>query len=192
MSCWYSLDNPRWVLSFEYPFARVSVIFQFFLQHFVLAKLATSSIRVNIYKLEWVNVCGPRVCPSIWRHCVVPQPPPPWPCVHRLGLKSRASQTNTIPHTTNHLKAAPSIKSPEEIHYLPLSCQQHLLLLSPWWPPPTSVVAMDAWTMCACGVDKIQGLTSPPQPRKIRFDTLLLASSHLAIVACLPELVFIR
>ena len=36
------------VLSDEYPCTRVSVIFQVFLHHFVLAKLATSSIRVNI------------------------------------------------------------------------------------------------------------------------------------------------
>ena len=36
-----------WVLLDEYPCARVSVIFQGFLHHFVLAKLATSSIRVK-------------------------------------------------------------------------------------------------------------------------------------------------
>ena len=43
----YSYESSRWVLSDEYPFARVSVIFQVFLHHFVLDKLATSSIRVN-------------------------------------------------------------------------------------------------------------------------------------------------
>ena len=30
LSCWYSLERSRWVLSDEYPFARVSVIFQVF------------------------------------------------------------------------------------------------------------------------------------------------------------------
>ena len=45
--CGYSLESSCWALSYEYPFARFSVIFQFFLHHFVLAKLATSSIRVN-------------------------------------------------------------------------------------------------------------------------------------------------
>ena len=30
LSCWYSLDSSRWVLSDEYPYARVSVIFQVF------------------------------------------------------------------------------------------------------------------------------------------------------------------
>ena len=34
-------------LSNEYPCARVSIIFQGFLYHFVLAKLATTSIRVK-------------------------------------------------------------------------------------------------------------------------------------------------
>ena len=58
MSCWYSLESSRWVLSDEYPFAMVSVIFSFFLYHFVLAKLATGSIRVNItrkifHRIHW-------------------------------------------------------------------------------------------------------------------------------------------
>ena len=44
--CWYSFDSSCWELSDEYPFARV-LIFKAFLCHFVLAKLATSSIRVN-------------------------------------------------------------------------------------------------------------------------------------------------
>ena len=30
LSCWYSLESSRWVLSDEYPFARVSIIFQDF------------------------------------------------------------------------------------------------------------------------------------------------------------------
>ena len=38
LSCWYSLESSHRVLSYEYPFARVSVIFQFFLHHFVLSK----------------------------------------------------------------------------------------------------------------------------------------------------------
>ena len=43
------------MLSFEYPFARVSVIFKHFLHHFVLAKLATSSIRVKLSLTQvWV------------------------------------------------------------------------------------------------------------------------------------------
>ena len=47
LPCWHSLESSRRVLSYEYPFARVSVIFQVFFYHFVLAKLATSSIRVK-------------------------------------------------------------------------------------------------------------------------------------------------
>ena len=47
LSCMYSLDSSRRVLSDEYPFARVSVISQVFLHHFVLVKLATSSTRVK-------------------------------------------------------------------------------------------------------------------------------------------------
>ena len=44
LSCWYSLDSSRWVLSDEYPFARFFVLF---FHHFVLAKAATTSIRVR-------------------------------------------------------------------------------------------------------------------------------------------------
>ena len=40
LSCCYS-----WILSDVYQCARVSIIFHFFLYHFVLTKLATSSIR---------------------------------------------------------------------------------------------------------------------------------------------------
>ena len=47
LSCWYSLESCHWVLSDEYPFARVSFFFHVFFHHFILAKLATSSIRVN-------------------------------------------------------------------------------------------------------------------------------------------------
>ena len=39
----------RWVLSDEYPCARVLVIFQGFLHGVVMAKLATCSVRVNPY-----------------------------------------------------------------------------------------------------------------------------------------------
>ena len=38
----------HWIPSDEYPCARVSVIFLGFLHHFVLAKLATTSIRVKV------------------------------------------------------------------------------------------------------------------------------------------------
>ena len=48
LSSWYSLESPHRVLSDEYPFARVSVIFQLFSHYFVLIKLATSSIRVKV------------------------------------------------------------------------------------------------------------------------------------------------
>ena len=47
LSYWYSFESSRWVLSNEYPFARVLVINVGFSHHFVLAKLATSSIRVK-------------------------------------------------------------------------------------------------------------------------------------------------
>ena len=39
---WYSLESSCWVLSDEYSFARVSVIFQVFSHHFPLTKLANS------------------------------------------------------------------------------------------------------------------------------------------------------
>ena len=45
--CWYSLESSRRELSDEYPFARVSVIFQVFCIISYLAKSATSSIRVK-------------------------------------------------------------------------------------------------------------------------------------------------
>ena len=34
LSCWYSLDSSRWVLSNEYPFVRVSIIIRFFASFF--------------------------------------------------------------------------------------------------------------------------------------------------------------
>ena len=52
MSCWYLLDSSRRVLSDEYPCASVSVVFQVFLHHFVLANLATSSIGVKVLDLS--------------------------------------------------------------------------------------------------------------------------------------------
>ena len=42
LSCWYSLEGSRRVLSDDYQCARYSVIFQFFFNHFVLGKLASS------------------------------------------------------------------------------------------------------------------------------------------------------
>ena len=45
-SCWYSLDSSKWVLSDEYPYDRVSVIFSF-LPHFLLSKLVSSIISVK-------------------------------------------------------------------------------------------------------------------------------------------------
>ena len=48
LPCWYSFVSSFWVLTDEYPCARFLVIFQlFFLHHFILVQLATSSIRVN-------------------------------------------------------------------------------------------------------------------------------------------------
>ena len=47
LSCWYSLESFRRVLSDEYPFARVSVTFYDFLHDFVLDKLTSNSIRVK-------------------------------------------------------------------------------------------------------------------------------------------------
>ena len=46
----------HWVLSDEYPYVRVSVIFPGILHHFVLANLATSSIRVNISIQTYINM----------------------------------------------------------------------------------------------------------------------------------------
>ena len=50
LSCWYSLESSRRVLSYEYPFAQVSIIFSGFLHTYILANLAASSIRVNFCK----------------------------------------------------------------------------------------------------------------------------------------------
>ena len=58
LSCGYSLESSRWALSYEYPFARFSVIFQVFCILFLLAKLATSRIRVKIL----LRVC----CMNLW------------------------------------------------------------------------------------------------------------------------------
>ena len=52
LSCWYSLESSRRVLSNEYPCARVAVIFLGFLLHFVLANLAPSCRRVNLFYLH--------------------------------------------------------------------------------------------------------------------------------------------
>ena len=55
LSSWYSLDSSHGVLSDEYPF---SVILQLFSHYFVLAKLATSSTRVNNKFLKPSAVSG--------------------------------------------------------------------------------------------------------------------------------------
>ena len=47
LSCWYSLESSRRVLLYEYPFARVSVIFSFFASFCVGQIIATTSIRVK-------------------------------------------------------------------------------------------------------------------------------------------------
>ena len=47
LSCMYLLESSCQVFSDEYQCARVSVNFQGFLHHFILAKLALSSIMVN-------------------------------------------------------------------------------------------------------------------------------------------------
>ena len=63
LSSWYSFESSRRVLSDEYPFARVSVISCFFCIFFVLAKLATSSIRVNPY----ISLLQPQPNPWVFR-----------------------------------------------------------------------------------------------------------------------------
>ena len=45
LSCWYSLNSSHWVLTDEYPCARIELISLYILQHFVLTKLATTSIK---------------------------------------------------------------------------------------------------------------------------------------------------
>ena len=48
LPCWYSLDDSCCVLSDEYPFAIVSVIFQLFPHQFLMTKLATRSTKVDM------------------------------------------------------------------------------------------------------------------------------------------------
>ena len=55
MSCCYSLDSSRGVLSVEYPRARVSAFFHVFHFHFVLAKLITSSLTLMLLVANLVN-----------------------------------------------------------------------------------------------------------------------------------------
>ena len=43
LSCWYSLDSSRCILSDEYPCARLSTHFSGYLYHFVLAKIQNVS-----------------------------------------------------------------------------------------------------------------------------------------------------
>ena len=52
LSCWYSLESSRGVLSDEYPVARVSVIFPGFSHNFVSPKSATSSVRAKRLKID--------------------------------------------------------------------------------------------------------------------------------------------
>ena len=64
-SCGYSYESSHWVLSDEYPFARVSFIFLLFLSYFILANLATSSISVknhnnHLYFFDWVGCRWPK------------------------------------------------------------------------------------------------------------------------------------
>ena len=47
MSCCYSLECSHWLLSYEYPHTLGFSHFSVLLHHLVLAKLATSSIRVK-------------------------------------------------------------------------------------------------------------------------------------------------
>ena len=59
LPCWYSLESSRWVLSDEYPCARVQSFFSVsFLHHFVLAKLASSSMSMRgaIFMWPWCDV----------------------------------------------------------------------------------------------------------------------------------------
>ena len=65
LSRWYSLNSSHWVLSDEYPYARVSTFFRF-LHHLVLAKLATSSIRVPSSRLSWYPTTGINVSIDQW------------------------------------------------------------------------------------------------------------------------------
>ena len=58
LSFWYSLDSSHWGLSDAYPYARGSVTFCRFLHHFVLAKLAISSIRVKRPVVRTICECA--------------------------------------------------------------------------------------------------------------------------------------
>ena len=53
LSCWYSLESSRWVLTYEYPCARVSVTLQYFHIIFLLTKIALSSLRIKV--LFWLH-----------------------------------------------------------------------------------------------------------------------------------------
>ena len=58
LSSWYSLESSHRLLSDEYPFARVSVIFELFSYQFGLIKLATSSIRVKCSEVLMAILAG--------------------------------------------------------------------------------------------------------------------------------------
>ena len=53
LSCWYSLDSIRRVLSDAYPCARVSIIFLVDSHYFTTAKLATSIIKFKLHDRKY-------------------------------------------------------------------------------------------------------------------------------------------
>ena len=70
LPCWYSWDSSHRVLSDDYPHSRVLVFFRF-LPHFVLTKLATSSIRLighSLYAVVHVfeQKCCRRLCHPVF------------------------------------------------------------------------------------------------------------------------------
>ena len=66
LSYWYSSESSCWILSDEYPCARVSDSFRLFSHYFVRTKLATSSIRANwlisvlYWSKDWSCIGAPR------------------------------------------------------------------------------------------------------------------------------------
>ena len=100
------LDTSHRVLSDEYPYTRVSVTFSGFLHHFVLAKLATSSIMVNKSTLP-----SPRLPPST-------PPPPPSPGQSQpiaSGYLNPALTKSTLPSSYLPLSTPPPPLYPRSI-----------------------------------------------------------------------------
>ena len=60
LSCWYSFESSHWVLSDEYPFARVSVIFQHFLQQILWSNCPPALKGLNVFEDK----------PLFWRYNV--------------------------------------------------------------------------------------------------------------------------